>query len=366
MSMVACSQKDEVEPTVKVPASDSLEVEPTVNEPTPYSLVMPGFFPQNVNVPADNPLTEDGVELGRFLFYEKKLSGNNTMSCGSCHQQEKAFTDGKALAVGIDGLEHKRSTMSLANMLWNKHFNWDGGSFSLEEQARIPIENPVEMHQDLEEAVQELQATALYPEMFLKAFGSDTITEERILKSLSQFERTLISANSRYDQYLQDQDVLTEEEVEGMQLFMTHPEPRMGLRGGNCGDCHGGTLLTMQTFHNNGLDEVFTDNGLGEVSGIPRQNGMFRAPSLRNIALTAPYMHDGRFKTLEEVLTHYNDHMNYNSPNLDPLIIESSNQFNGKTLSLTEEEKRKIILFLHTLTDSTFISDKSFSDPFNK
>ena len=198
------------------------------------------------------------------------------------------------------------------------------------------------------------------------AFGSDTITEERILEALSQFERTLISANSRYDQYLQDQDVLSEEEVEGMQLFMTHPEPRMGLRGGNCGDCHGGTLLTMQTFHNNGLDEVFTDNGLGEVSGNPRQNGMFiKAPSLRNIALTAPYMHDGRFTTLEEVLLHYNDHMNYNSPNLDPLIIESSNQFNGKTLSLTEEEKRKIILFLHTLTDSTFISDKRFSDPFN-
>lgn len=347
-------------------SSEQEEVEPVEKGPTPYELTLPKVFPQKVLIPADNPTTVEGVELGRFLFYEKKLSGDNTMSCGSCHQQEKAFTDGRALAVGINGVAHKRSTMSLANMLWFQQFNWDGGAFSLEEQARIPIESHDEMHQDLAEAVLELQATERYPQLFQKAFGSSIITEENILKALAQFVRTLVSANSRYDKHLLEEEALTPEEVEGMNLFMTHPEPSIGLRGGNCGDCHGGTLITMRTFHNNGLDEVFTDNGMGDVTGNSRHNGLFKAPSLRNIALTAPYMHDGRFQTLEEVLDHYNDHLKYSSPNLDPLIIEASNEVGGKTLLLTEEEKRKIILFLHTLSDTEFTTDKRFSDPFKE
>jgi cytochrome c peroxidase len=349
----ACSQDEEAGP----------KAEPYI--PKPYQLAVPAHFPERFTIPTDNALTEEGVLLGRHLFYEKKLSGNNTMSCGSCHQQEKAFTDGKALAVGIDGVAHRRSAMSLANMLWFSQFNWGGDAFGLEKQARGPIENPDEMHQDLAEAVHELQATALYPPMFEKAFGSSTITEENILKALAQFQRTLISANSRYDRHLQEKEALTPEEAEGMLLFMTHPEPGIGLRGGNCGDCHGGTLLSMRTFHNNGLDDAFTDNGLGEVTGNPRHNGLFKAPSLRNIALTAPYMHDGRFQTLEEVLDHYNDHLKYTSPNLDPLIIEATNEVGGKTLLLTQEEKRNIIAFLHTLTDSTFIKDERFSNPFN-
>ncbi|PRY09976.1 cytochrome c peroxidase [Pontibacter ummariensis] len=349
----ACSpDKEEVEP----------EVEPF--EPTPYELVLPKTFPQNFKVPADNPLTEEGVLLGRHLFYEKRLSGDNTMSCGSCHQQEKAFTDGRALAVGIDGVAHRRSAMSLSNLLWFFLFNWDGSALSLEDQARIPIESEIEMHQSLAEAVKELQATGLYPPLFRKAFGSDTITEERILKAIAQFERTLISADSRYDRYLLDEGTFTEDELEGMKLFMTHPEPGIGLRGGNCGDCHGGVLLSMRTFHNNGLDEVLTDLGYGAVTGREVDKGKFKAPSLRNIALTAPYMHDGRFQTLEEVLDHYNEHIKENSPHLSPLITEATNEVGGKTLLLTEEEKRKIVTFLHTLTDSTFITDKRFSDPF--
>lgn len=352
LATLSCSPDKEEEPAI------------TPDTPTPYSLTIPKHLPQNYTVPTDNPLTEEGVELGRHLFYETKLSGNNTMSCGSCHQQSKAFTDGLALSMGIDQLPGKRSAMSLANLLWFSQLNWDGSANSLEEQARGPIENPLELHESMANAVAKLQATPQYPPMFRKAFGDSIITENNIFKALAQFQRTLISATSKYDRYMANQQQLTPDELEGMKLFLTHPDPSANIRGGNCGDCHGGTLFSLRTFHNNGLDATFSDNGLGDVTGEDRDNGKFKAPTMRNIALTAPYMHDGRFATLEQVLDHYNDHLNYDSPNLDPLIIEASNEPNGKTLMLTEEEKRKIILFLHTLTDSTFIADERFSDPF--
>ncbi|WP_439880120.1 cytochrome-c peroxidase [Pontibacter sp. MBLB2868] len=352
LGTVACSKDKDTAPT------DDTQTQ------TPYTFDVPQILPQNFKIPADNPTTEEGVALGRFLFYEKKLSGNNTMSCGSCHQQSKAFTDGRAVAVGIDGISHRRSSMSLANLLWISDFNWDGKAKSMEEQARGPIESDIELHQRLAGAVQKLQATEKYPPLFKNAFGSEVITEQNILKAIAQFERTLISANSRYDRYLLKKEELTLDELEGMKLFMTHPDPGTGLRGGNCGDCHGGTLLTMQAFHNNGLDATLTDKGLGEITGNPRHNGLFKTPSLRNIALTAPYMHDGRFKTLEEVLDHYNEHMEYDSPNISPLIVEASNVAGGKTLLLTPEEKRKIIVFLQTLTDSSFVKDKRYTDPF--
>ncbi|NEM98665.1 cytochrome-c peroxidase [Pontibacter burrus] len=338
----------------------------TEYKPTPYQLNIPSTLPRNFVIPPDNPLTEEGVVLGRHLFYDNKLSGNNTMSCATCHQQQLAFTDGKSLSFGIQRMPTKRSTMSLANMLWFSQFNWDGSATGLEAQARGPIEDPLEMHETMVNAVNKIQRTPIYPPMFFKAFGDSTVSEENILKALAQFQRTLISANSRYDRYLQSKEVFTPDEVEGMRLFMTHPEPGLGIRGGNCGDCHGGTLLSLKGFHNNGLDYTFKDNGLGAITGRETDNGKFKAPTLRNIALTAPYMHDGRFKTLEEVLDHYNEHLIYNSPNLDPLIKEASNMPNGRTLKLTPDEKRKIILFLHTLTDSTFIQDERFSNPFTK
>lgn len=346
--------------------SSEKDQDPSVvnDKPTPYQLIIPKHLPQSFVMPTDNPLTVEGVELGRHLFYDATLSGNNTMSCASCHQQEKAFTDGRAVSIGIDGVEHKRSAMSLANMLWFSQLNWDGSAMNLEEQARGPIENKIELHEDLAHAVAELQATKRYPSMFRKAFGDSIITETNVLKALGQFQRTLISADARYDRYMNQKGQLTKDELEGMKLFLTHPDPSTNTRGGNCGDCHGGTLFSLRTFHNNGLDATFTDKGLGDITGLAKDKGKFKAPTLRNIALTAPYMHDGRFATLEEVLDHYNDHIKYNSPTLDPLIIEASNEPNGKTLMLTADEKRKIIKFLHTLTDSTFIADKRFSDPF--
>jgi cytochrome c peroxidase len=254
--------------------------------------------------------------------------------------------------------------MSLANLLWEPRLNWDGASSSLEQQARLPLENPVEMHQSLAASVSKLQQDAQYPKLFQGTFGTTPITEEQILKALAQFERTLISGNSKYDRWRRQQTALTRDEERGRQLFYVHPDPSFGIRGGNCGDCHGGDLQTDHEFRNNGLDLTFADRGRALVTQLPTDNGKFRVPSLRNIALTAPYMHDGRFQTLEQVLDHYNDHFERNTPNADPLMLNASNEEFGLTLALTPTEKAQIIQFLHTLTDSSFVQDKRFSDPF--
>lgn len=228
---------------------------------TPYQLVLPSNLPQNVGIPADNPLTVEGVELGRKLFYEVRLSGTGTQSCGSCHQQSKAFTDGRALALGAEGRAHTRGAMSLANVLWETTLNWDGAATGLEQQARLPIENPLEMHQTLAAGVQKLQQTDLYPPLFQKAFGSSVITEDKVLKALAQFERTLISANSRYDKYIRKEGTLTPTERAGASLFINHPGEVSGLfiRGGTCHHCHisENGLFSSPDFFNNGLDMQF-------------------------------------------------------------------------------------------------------------
>ncbi|GAB3573440.1 cytochrome c peroxidase [Hymenobacter daeguensis] len=336
--------------------------------PTTYALTFPTTFPAPEPAPATNPLTVEGVALGRRLFYETALSVDNTVSCGTCHQQDKAFTDGLARAQGVGGTLSPRSAMSLANLAWEPKLTWDGAASSLETQARIPIENPVEMHQSLSAGVARLQATPAYPSLFRSAFGSSTITEANVLRALAQFERTLVSSNSRYDQFRAgNRTAMTSTEIAGLQLFNTHPSPNINpaltLRGGNCGDCHSGELFTNHTFSNNGLDATFSDLGLGLQTGLPTDNGKFRVPSLRNIALTAPYMHDGRFATLAQVLDHYNEHVILTSPNIDPLLLNTSNTLNHFTLELTADEKTKIIAFLQTLTDTTFTHDKRFSRP---
>jgi cytochrome c peroxidase len=346
-------------------ADDEMPTTIQPDETGPYELVVPKYF-GDFQIPANNPLTKEGVTLGRMLFYEKMLSNNNTVSCASCHQQSHAFTDAQAFSKGSDGLPGKRSTMSLVNLSWNKRFFWDGRVTSLEEQALVPIQDPLEMHQSLDAAVAKLQSSPIYPARFKQVFGSETITAQQIAKALAQFERTLVSSNSKYDQYLNKQYQPTAKELNGEALFMTHPLAGK-IRGGNCGDCHGGFLTTLGNFHNNGLDTEVQDNGLEGVTGKIADRGKFRAPSLRNIALTAPYMHNGRFQTLEEVLDHYNEHIRI-SETLDPLILEASNEqvVPGEPvkLHLSEQEKKDIIAFLHLLTDSTFITDPRFSDPF--
>ncbi len=332
--------------------------------PAPYALALPALFPGPPAQPADNPLTVEGVALGRRLFYEKALSLDNSKSCGSCHQQGKAFTDGLARAAGVGGARHARSAMPLQNLLWEPRLTWDGAATSLEQQARTPIENAVELHQPLRAGVARLQQLPQYPPLFGQAFGTSAITEENTLKALAQFERTLISSNSRYDRYRRgERSLFSADEVRGLQLFTVHPNGT--LRGGNCSDCHTGELQTDHNFRNNGLDAAFTDLGLGSQTGLPADNGRFRVPSLRNVALTAPYMHDGRLATLQDVLDHYNEHVQFASPTIDPLLLNTTNdpRQQSRNLELTAPEKAQIIAFLRTLTDSTFIQDPRFAEP---
>lgn len=329
-----------------------------------FSMNYPGYF-NDPSIPTDNQLTQARVDLGRMLFYEKILSSDSSVSCASCHKQENAFSDTRRLSVGVEGRRTRRHSMAIVNLAWQTHFFWDGRANSLEEQALKPIEDENEMNLPLEEAISRLQSSSRYPRLFENAYGSSTITTQNLAKAIASFERTLISANSKFDKYKQDQGTLTEQERLGEQLFFTHPEPQIGLRGGNCSDCHGGLLTTDNSLRNNGLDSTFTDDlGLEEVTRDSNDRGKFKTVTLRNIELTAPYMHDGRFATLEEVLDHYNDHISH-LPNVDPLIIEASNEFRGDSLMLTEDEKAAIIAFLKTLTDENFINNDDFSDPFD-
>lgn len=339
---------------------------PVATAPTAYALDLPSNFPAGPAQPADNPLTVEGVDLGRHLFYEKTLSTDNSIACASCHRQELAFTDGRALAVGVNGAKHTRSAMALSNLLWEPLLTWDGAAQGLEAQARTPLTNAVEMHQPLAASVARLQAQPAYAARFAKAFGAGPVTEDNLLKALAQFVRTLVSGNSRYDRYRRgDRSLLSADEVRGLQLFITHPTGTALGRGGNCGDCHAGDLQTNHTFVNNGLDLTFSDPGRVLPTGLASDRGKFRVPSLRNVALTGPYMHDGRFATLEDVLAHYNEHIQYGSPNLDPNVLNGTNSplGIGQPLGLTDTEKKQIVLFLRTLTDSTFIQDKRFSQP---
>jgi cytochrome c peroxidase len=330
----------------------------------PYTPVYPAYFGNRTNIPANNPLTREGVYLGRLLFYETKLSAGNKISCGTCHQQQLAFTDGKAFSSGVDGVPTDRSAMSLANLLWVRNFFWDGRAVSLEQQALTPLTAPHEMGQLLPLSAKKLRHTNLYPGLFRAAFGTDSITGEQIVKALSQFERTLISAGSPYDHYLRGEYQPDAAAMRGMQLFMSAPNPEKNIRGANCGHCHGTPKIYMELFHNNGLDSIPPDAGREKLSGLAADRGRFRVPTLRNIALTAPYMHDGRFHTLEEVLDHYSDHI-ISSASLSPVLRNTSNESGGTSLQLSAGEKKDIITFLQLLTDSGFINNPQFSNPFN-
>ena len=338
-----------------------------VNKPagtTGYTLQYPAYFGNSYIIPDDNTTTNEGVELGRFLFYDSILSKDYSVSCASCHQQKSSFSDSKSISNGVGGTPTRRHSMAIVNALWQPAFFWDGRSNSLEDQALEPIKNPSEMNLPIEEAIQRLNNSDFYKEKFKKAFATETISEIHLANALAQFERTLISGNSKYDQYKRNEYTMTSQEERGMNLFFTHPEPSQNLRGGNCNDCHTGFLTSGDEFHNNGLNASFTnDLGREEVTGLPSDKGKFKTPTLRNIAVSKPYMHDGRFNTLEEVLDHYNEHIQ-SSATLDLLIILGSNNENGGSLGLTLEEKEDIIAFLHLLTDEEFLNNEQLSNPF--
>jgi cytochrome c peroxidase len=323
----------------------------------------PTGFGQPMPIPPDNPTTEEGIELGRHLFYEKKLSRDNTISCGCCHQQDAAFTDpGRRFSLGVEGRVGIINTMAIINMLWQEHFFWDGRSHSLEHQAFFPIIDELEMDNTWQDVEQKLEATDLYPPMFKAAFGDETITQERITKAIAQFERTLISANSKYDKVKlrnSPTESFTPLEEEGFILFEQSER-------GDCFHCHGGSF-TGQTFaaygalqfSNNGLDNLADmAEGRYAVTGDPDDMGKFKIPTMRNIALTGPYMHDGRFNTLREVIEHYNE-----GGKMSP-TIDVNMKHVGVGLNLSEREKNALEAFLETLTDADFVTNPDFSDPF--
>ena len=288
-------------------------------EPHAYTLQYPSYFGNRLFLNSDNPLTTEGIFLGRMLFYERKLSVNNKISCASCHQQKYAFADDRTLSEGVDKSVTDRNSMSLVNLAWIRDFFWDGRARGLEIQAAVPLTNPHEMGQSLETSVLKLARTAGYPALFKAAFGSDCINGNKIIKAIAQFESTLISCNSKYDDYLQGKYQPTETEKRGLHLFFGSTENSMLARSVNCAHCHGGAKLFIEQYHNNGLDSFPSDIGRQKVTGLESDRGKFRVPTLRNIALTAPYMHDGRFKTLEQVLDHYSDHVKESST-LSPVI----------------------------------------------
>jgi cytochrome c peroxidase len=319
-------------------------------------------------IPANNPTTQEGVLLGRTLFYDRKLSADGRISCASCHHPEKAFTDGLALSKGIRNQQTTRNSMALVNLAWVNRFFWDGRVRSLEEQSLHPIEDSKEMGNTLSNMVATLQADPRYPGMFTRAFNTSTITPELVGTAISQFERTLISFNSKYDKYIRGETSFTPEELSGLALFSTHPNIGTGgtTRGGNCNDCHSvglfqGKSLDFQGFLNNGIQSSITDMGLQKISLDTADAGKMRVPTLRNIALTAPYMHAGQLNTLEEVLDHYNHPNLFSRPNVDLLIKEGTNiRFGNKSLGLTTKEKSDIVAFLRTLTDTSFANNPSF------
>ncbi|WP_170763654.1 cytochrome-c peroxidase [Ruegeria lacuscaerulensis] len=340
---------------------------------TPIADFSAPFVFGRFSVPPDNPLTEESFILGRHLFYDPMLSGNNEVSCATCHVQALAFTDGRAKSPTLSGGELDFSSMSLANLLWGQErFFWDGRAASLEEQALLPIQHPDEMGQNLDNLIAELQASGIYRKMFRRAYGS--VSAENTAKALATFMRMLISSESKYDKYLRGEVRLTAQEEHGRKLFMAHPDTKVSLRGGNCIDCHSQFLTSgfrdaLDGFSNNGLDpDEALPPGLMAVTGNPAHKGFFKVPTLRNIAVTAPYMHDGRFETLEDVMDHYNDGIVV-SDTLSPLILEADNApDNGQGtvgLRMTPEEMQAIIAFLHTLTDEAFLTNPNFSDPFH-
>lgn len=309
-------------------------------------LDIPRGFPEPVYDFARNKLSPEGFVLGRKLFYDPILSKDQSVSCATCHQRVAAFahTDHQ-LSHGIGGLIGKRNVPALQNLVWKDAFMADGGVNNLEVQPLNPITNPVEMDEKLEDVIQKLQASDIYPELFKQSFGDDKVTSERLLKALAQFTGLMISSNSRYDKYSRGEDTLTVNELSGLKLFRQH-----------CSACHKEPLFTDNSYRNIGLapDTSLADSGRALITGMAADYMKFKVPGLRNVAITYPYMHDGRFKNLRQVLDHYANG-NFYTDGFDPAIKQN--------IGLSDGEKADIISFLKTLTDKDFLYDRRFADP---
>ncbi|MEO5715880.1 MAG: cytochrome c peroxidase [Luteolibacter sp.] len=316
------------------------------------------------NQPVTNPVTDAGATLGRVLFYDKRLSSNQTVSCSSCHQAEHGFSDPARFSTGFEGGLTSRNSMGLTNVRYylRGRMFWDERAATLEDQTLQPIQNHVEMGMPLDILNQKIVAEPYYAELFTSAFGDASITSDRVSKALSQFVRSIVSGASKYDQGVPlNFTNFTPQENQGRQIFTGPP--------GGCAACHGSdNFVPGNNVFNNGLENPYTDKGLGGISGLTSDEGFFKVPSLRNIELTAPYMHDGRFATLEQVVDFYNAGV-VNHPNLSPQLRlppgpPGSPPPPPRRLNLSNAEKASLVAFLKTLTDRSVTTDPKFSDPF--
>jgi cytochrome c peroxidase len=358
--LVSCKKDDEPEPYT----------------PTPYTIDIPFGFPTELNIPDDNPMTVEGVELGRYLFYDGRLSGrtdpDSLMSCSTCHRQERSFEAGVdhpdfpgGFPHGITGKPTHHVMLPMINLVWNRNgYGWNGFLYpenpnpnlrNIEDFVRLAVVAEDEIDGDTARVAALFQSIPGYPELFRKAFGSDKVTFKNIERAIAQFVRTLISANSKFDKYMRGEVQLTQSELHGYVLFTTE-------EGADCFHCHGGygnPLFTTHLFYNNGKDTVFTDpSDRFSVTGDEMDRGAYKATTLRNIEVQGPYMHDGRFATLEEVIEFYS-HGLKQSPYVNPLM----HHINDGGVQLTPQEKEDLLNFIKTLRDDEFMTNPAFSRP---
>lgn len=329
---------------------------------TPYNIYF-GTTLSPPSIPLDNPLTLAKVKLGRMLFYDKNLSGDGSLACAGCHKQENGFADTNQFSTGIQGFSGARQAMAIVNMAWNTNqFFWDGRANLLRNQSIMPIQDPLEMHETLPNVITKLKAEVNYKIQFIRAFGNPEITVEKISLALEAFMHTLVSGNSKYDKYLAGTANLSESELRGKTLFFAEYNPAFpNLSGADCAHCHAGSNFENDQYMNNGLDfeANITDVGRMKATMFTADKGKFKVPTLRNIAVTFPYMHDGRFNNLEEVVNHYNSNIRA-SNSLDGGL--QATQSTG--LMLTPQDKIDLVNFLKTLTDHEFLSNPAHKNPF--
>ncbi len=312
---------------------------------TPLYFEVPQKWPKPVYDFSKNPVTEEGFQLGRNLFYDPILSRDNTISCASCHSQANGFTHADhELSHGMEGRIGSRNSLALVNLAWSKNFMWDGAVNNLEVQPLNPITNPLEMDETLENVILKLERSPKYKAMFSKAFDDEKITSQRLLKALAQFTVMLTSSNSKYDKVMRKEQVFSKQELKGYELFKS-----------NCASCHKEPLFSGDKLENNGLavDKDLNDLGRMKVTGKPNDKLRFKIPTLRNSRFTFPYMHDGRFKTLNDVVKHYNSLST--DKNLAEELITPMN--------LSDDDRVDLVAFLHTLTDNDFLTNKRLSFP---
>ncbi|MBL7917972.1 MAG: c-type cytochrome [Bacteroidia bacterium] len=324
------------------------KIEPILPSDNLKEIIPPGW-PDPVYRFNNNPIKEEVFILGRALFYDPILSRDNTVSCGSCHQQFAAFAQADhVFSHGVDDKLGTRNSPVIFNMNWHSSFFHDGGVNHIELQPIAPIQNPVEMDLDFNAALDKLKNSARYKKLFTAAYGDETVTSSRMLKAMAQFMGLLYSYNSRYDMYKRGENgvIFTEQEQRGYQLFLA-----------NCNSCHKEPLFSDFSFRNNGLavNTLINDSGRARITQLPEDRFKFKVPTLRNVALSAPYMHDGRYTSLQQCLDHYTNNV-VNMTNLDPLLLP-----NG--IPMNNQQKADIIEFLKTLNDYKFINDKRFANP---